>query len=109
MKPVITSLLVLLSVSANAAQTCPSNQVWIEMNCNLCDANETCLPNGGCCPHYRVSPTMDVCCDYIAFDGKCVYHGGKCPDGQLWDISTQKCITGCDGDLVWNGTRCCNP
>lgn len=110
MKPAIFSLL-LFSLSANATMTCPSNQIWVEMNCSLCQEGETCLTEtGGCCPNYKVSPTMDVCCDYISFDGKCVYHGGKCPDGYIWDKTSESCISvteGCGSGRIWNGNRCC--
>lgn len=103
------SLIALCVALPVGAYLCPANQVWIDMDCSLCGDSETCLENGGCCPHYLVSPNHEVCCDYIDFTGACVYHGEKCPEGQIWDISTHKCITGidCGGNLMWNGTRCC--
>lgn len=98
-------ILLLVCFSARAEHFCAAGEVWIEMNCGLCDEDETCL-EGGCCPNDMVSGYKDVCCDYITFEGECHYHGGACPDGMIWDSSTQKCIVECDiGE--WTGTRCC--
>lgn len=89
-----------------AEHLCTIREVWVDMDCSLCDSEEVCL-DGGCCPNDMVSSHKDVCCDYITFDGKCHYRGGACPDGMIWDKTTGSCIVNCSKG-VWTGTRCCD-
>ena len=75
---------------------------------SACANDEVCL-DSGCCKSNLVSTTKGVCCEIINAMGLCVYKGHACPNGQIYDDTTQNCIEECPSPLTWKYGHCVCP